>query len=651
MFSPSSTSAAGGSSLSASTRQLLLHIARAAMPEGGRFPAPGPQTIERYGEFIAGQPRQAQFALDSLARVLDNYPRLGPGRGRSFSSMGQPARVAFLRQLWGGSYLERMLLRVVTAPLKVAHYTNPDIFEAAGATFKLPPVAQTERPRYMELAMDAGELEAGEVIEAEVVVVGSGAGGAAMAAELAEQGCAVVLVEEGQYFGREHFTGRAMDMLQSMYRMMGATGTVGNTYIPVPMGVTVGGTTTVNSGTCYRAPDRVLARWRAEYGLDQFTPAAMDPFFSKVENVLQVTPADPKYLGGIADVIARGCDALGWRDHGPLPRNAPDCDGQGLCPFGCPTDAKRSTNISYVPLALRYGANLISQARVTRLLLERGRAVGVQAVGPGGRQFTVRAAAVVLSAGTMMTPSLLLKNGLANASGQVGRNLSIHPAVGICGLFPEQIRGYSNIPQGYGVEEFHDDGLLFEGAYVPIDLCAGSLTIVGPRFTEVMEQVEQLGYFGFLIEDTSRGRVSLGPGGVPVMTYFMNDQDVAQLKRGTELLMRIFLAGGARGIFPMVPGFEEVHDLRDVERFRRAELRARDFELTAHHPLGTCRMGLDPRSSVVGPDHQCHDVPGLYIADGSSVPSSLGVNPQITIMAMATRAARFVADFVEREAG
>jgi choline dehydrogenase-like flavoprotein len=149
------------------------------------------------------------------------------------------------------------------------------------------------------------------------------------------------------------------------------------------------------------------------------------------------------------------------------------------------------------------------------------------------------------------------------------------------------------------------------------------------------------------VEDTSRGRVRLGLGGLPYMTYWLNRNDVARIKRGMEILFQLYLASGAKSIFPMVPGFEEIHDQRDVERFRRAKLGARDFELTAHHPLSTCRMGMDPRSSVVGPDNQVHHVPGLYIADGSSLPSSPGVNPQITIMALATRAARFVAREVE----
>ncbi len=392
-----------------------------------------------------------------------------------------------------------------------------------------------------------------------------------------------------------------------------------------------------------RGPPRILDKWRKEMGLTDLSDEALEDCFTKVEKVLQVEPAEPKYVGGIGDVLAKGCARLGWRDHGPLRRNAPDCDGQGICAFGCPTDAKRSTNVSYIPLALRYGANLIYNAKVEQFLLEGGRAAGVVARTKGGQRITVRAGAVVLAAGALMTPSLMLRWGLQNRHGQVGRNLSIHPAVGVMARFDELINGSRSIPQGYGVEEFHDEGLLFEGAFLPLDLGAGGVTLAGPRFTEVMENYENMAYFGFLMEDTSRGRVRLGPGGLLMMTYFLNRHDVSRLKRGMEILIRLYLASGARAIFPMMPGFEEIHDMRDVERFRRASFNAWDFELTAHHPLCSCRMGLDERTSVVNQQNEAHHLPGLFIPDGSALPSSPAVNPQVSIMAMATRAARHVA--------
>jgi len=624
------------------TRRILEHIARTTIPPGKRLPPVGKATLDRLEALFHGRPFAIRLSYEASVQAFD---KLAIARhARPFARLSPERQLAFLEHLYErGGVAGRSLLRVVLSPLKLAHFDDPAVFEEVGCMYHAPAVTDPERPRYLERAFDAEALQDDEELEAEVVVVGTGAGGAAVAAELAEMGVAVVLVEEGDYFRREHFNGRPLDMIGMMYRGLGLTGTVGNCFIPIPLGRCVGGTTTINSGTCYRIPARVLSRWRGEYGLSELTEEAMDPYYAKVEQVIQARPADPKYVGAIGDVIARGCEALGYRRHRPLTRNAPDCDGASLCCFGCPTDAKRSTNVSYVPLALRYGANLFYNARVRRVLMRGEEASGIEATTPSGRRLTIRARAVVIACGSVGTPTLLLRGGLANRSGQLGRNLSIHPAVGLIGLFSDVIKGCASIPQGYGVEEFHDEGLLFEGAFVPLDFGAGSITFVGPRFTEVMESYEHVGYFGFMIEDTSRGRVRLGPGGRPVMTYVVNDHDVARLKRGMEILVRIFMAAGARGIFPQMAGFTEVRDMRDLERFRRARHHARDFDLTAHHPLGTARMGLDPRSSVVGPTHETHDVRGLFICDGSAVPSSIGVNPMMTIMALATRAARFVA--------
>jgi choline dehydrogenase-like flavoprotein len=639
--------------LSTSTRQVLLALARSAIPAGERLPAAGQPAVDRLDALFKGQPAAYRLAYEGLMQVFEQLARTRFRRG--FSGLTAEEQLAFMEAIYErGTFPERQLLRLVLTPLKLCHFDDPKFFEQIECTYRQEQVSEP-LPRYMERAFDAAASDADleETIEAEVVVVGSGAGGAAVAAELAEQGVAVVLLEEGDYFRRNDFTGRPMEMLRMLYRSNGLTGTVGNCFIPVPLGRCVGGTTTINSGTCYRIPERVLRKWRLEYGLADLTPEALAPHYDKVEGIIGAELADPKMVGGIGEVVARGCDRLGYRQHGPLMRNAPDCDGSSLCCFGCPTDAKRSTNVSYVPLALRYGANLFYNASVEQILVERGRVVGVEAragVGADARRLKVRAPAVVLACGSVGTPAMLLRQRLANSSGQLGRNLTIHPAVGIFGLFEDEIRGCNHIPQGYTMEDFHDEGMLFEGAFVPPDMGAASVTFFGPRYSEVMERFNNVGYFGFMIEDTSRGRVLLGPGGKPVMTYVMNDHDVARLKRGMEVLMRVFMAAGAEAVFPQMAGFTEVVDMRDIERFRRARHYARDFDLTAHHPLGTCHMGVDPRSSVVGPTHEVHDLPGLFICDGSAVPSSIGVNPMMTIMAMATRAAQYVARRVEDSA-
>jgi choline dehydrogenase-like flavoprotein len=354
-----------------------------------------------------------------------------------------------------------------------------------------------------------------------------------------------------------------------------------------------------------------------------------------------VAPVRPEFLGGCARVVARGAEALGLR-HVPLQRNAPDCDGQGVCCFGCPTDAKRSTNVSYVPLALKAGAELFTGVRARRVIVEGGRAVGVVARAGNGRTVTVRARAVIVACGTLLTPGFLMRNRLGDASGQLGKNLSIHPATGMIAVMDERVASWDGVPQGYAIEEFAEDGIMFEGSSLPLDFAVGLMPQIGPALIELAEGFDRVASFGLMVADTSRGQVRLVRD-QPVVIYNVGDADLARLKRGIDILARVFLAGGARRVMLPVHGFNEIHSEADLARLRQTRLRPHDLELSAYHPLGTARMGSDPRSSVVDADHQVHDTPGLYVVDGASVPSSLGVNPQVTIMAMATRAAERLA--------
>lgn len=615
---------------------MVTAVARVALPEGRMFREGDADTTARFERFLSGLPPASQTAMRGILWSLG--VAAFAGKRRNLDALTDGDLEQLIERWRTGSYPQRMAMKILTAPLKLAHFNDRAMYESVGAIHALP-VAKPDQPRYVtERTIRAAELPDGETVECDVVVIGTGAGGAVVARELVEQGHAVVLLEEGEYHTRADFTGHAADAQQKLYRDFGATVTIGNTNIPVPIGMTVGGTTTVNSGTCYRFPDRIGEHWKNEFGLDELTADKLAPHYERVEKVLGVAPNAAKHTGKLGEIIARGCDHLGWK-HAPIPRNAPDCDGQGVCCFGCPTDAKRSMNVSYVPMALKEGAQLYTGIRADEILIENGRAVGVVGTAKGGKRLTVRARAVVVACGSLISPLLLEKNGIGMASGQLGRNLTIHPAAGMMALFDEQINGARSVPQGYSIEEFHDEGILFEGAFMPLDVGAASIPYVGRTLVELLESYDRIHSFGFLIEDTSSGRVRLGPGGSRLITYWLNDHDVARIKRGAELLMRCYLAAGARRLYPCVNGFDTIDNMAELEAFRRAKLTARDFELTAYHPLGTVRMGRDPSKSVVNPDHQVHDVPGLYVVDGSVLPSSPAVNPQLTIMALATRAA------------
>jgi choline dehydrogenase-like flavoprotein len=620
-------------------RRILERLAEAVIPPGRTFPGGGAETVRQLERYLAGVPPWA-FAA-ARAGVWAYETSAVPFTGRPFTRLSLDARIALLER-WNtlGIATLRLAQRALVAGLKSAHFDNEAAFATIGARYGTPEAAD-ENPRWLAQVTDGRSLDEPTELEADVVIVGTGAGGAPLAYELAMRGHAVVMIEEGRYFRRGDFTGHAAEMTRTMYRDGGMTIALGNIAAPVWAGVTVGGTTTVNSGTCYRTPERTFKMWRDQFGLAMFSSESMDRHFARVERILSIEPGREPYLGGVARVVARGADALGWV-HKPLRRNAPDCDGQGLCCFGCPTGAKKSTDVSYVPMALERGAALFSSTKVDRVLIEKGRAVGVEGHTKGGGKITIRARATVLACGTMMTPLLLLGQNLANRSGMVGKNLSIHPAGASLALFDERIDMHRGIPQGYAVEQFAESGMMLEGASTPLDITAIALSFAGRRFMEVMEQYPYLASFGYMIQDTSRGRVMRGPNGRLLMFYKLNEDDTRRLQRSVEALCELYLAAGARCVFPGVYGFDEIRTPAELAKLKAHRLRAGDFDVTAYHPLGTARMGTDPATSVVSPDHETHDVRDLFIVDGSAVPSSLGVNPQLTIMAMATRAAEIL---------
>ena len=607
--------------LSTKQRATMIAVAEAALPAGAFLPAAGAATVDKVEQFVDRLPSAMTKGFGGLLVGLEASAFLH--ERRSFVRLSLPKRLAILERWRQADPIRRLMLRALITPLKMAHFDDPSLYQRLGCVYSPAQIRPEAKPAFMRERVHAS-LDGDLAVDADVVVIGTGAGGAVVGRELAEQGLAVA-------------------MQQTLYRRGGATFSVGNTGIPIPVGQTVGGSTTVNSGTCYRTPDRILREWQQHLGLDELGPETLGAYFARVEDVLGVEPAKKSLMGGNGRVIERGCNALGFTRHGPLRRNAPACDGQGVCVFGCPTDAKRSTNVSYMPLALKAGAELFCGFRVNRIIVDGGRATGVVATTRDGHALTVRARAVIVACGALTTPMLLARQGLGARSGQLGQNLSIHPAAGALAEFDERILPWSGIPQGYSIEELHDEGILFEGANVPLEMTMGMTQMIGPEIIRLAESYDHVSSFGFLVEDTSRGRVREVMG-QPVITYNLTEQDIAHIKRAMDVLAQVYFAGGAKRVLTPFHGFDSLDSPADLERLRRTNLKAWDLDLSAYHPLGTARMGRDPSSSVVGPDHEMHDVSRLYVVDGSAVPSSLGVNPQVTIMALATRAAEKIAD-------
>lgn len=488
----------------------------------------------------------------------------------------------------------------------------------------------------------------GDVTEhADVAVIGTGAGGAVAAAELAESGARVVLVEEGEYWSGGDFSDEPVEQIRRLYRDRGMTGSIGNTFIGIPLGKAVGGTTIINSGTCWRTPEEVLRRWEHELGIPDLAGGGLEVEFSRVEQVLNVAPVPEELLGASGRLFRRGAEALGFRGE-TIRRNVAGCRGTGICAFGCPHGAKQSTDTSYVPRALRAGARLHVRARAERVLIESGRALGVVAQRldrqgtPTGERLWVLADRVVVSAGAVLTPVLLSRSGGARGSRTIGRNLRIHPATRVLARFEEPLRSWEGVPQSYHVHEFEAEGIFLQGMVVPPGIHAATVPGFGHRHKERMAAYAEMASFGALINDTSSGRIFATRSG-PVIWYWMNSTDARRILRAISLTARIFFAAGAREVYPGVRQQPVLRSMREAEELEHLRVRARDLEMMAFHPMGTVRMGADPARCAVAPSGELNGVRQLYVADASVLPTSTRVNPQITIMALATRIARGIA--------
>ena len=607
----------------------MLALAEAIIPGTSSIPAADDTTVREVMALVSRISPRLATAWTAAHRALDAGARLRTSR--PFHALSSARQQALLRR-WERDPLFKAPLSIIASVYKLVHFDAPHVQRAMGARPKPPlPVAE---PRWARQAHAAESWTGGDV-ECEVVVIGTGAGGAVVGHELAARGHAVVFVEEGQLYHRHAFDGSTVRAFERFYRPVFA---VGNASFPVFVGRMVGGSTAVNGGTAFRTPRWVLDRWCEEMQTDALSPARMQPYFEQVERHLGVGPSNRRHVGPIAEVMQRGCDALGWK-HALLLRNAPGCEASGFCHLGCRSDARKSTNLSYLPPAVERGAVLFTGLKAERVVVENGRATGLEGVASNGNRIRIRARAVVLAGGTISTPLFLLRQGLANSSGQVGRNVTLHPSAMVNGLFDEEIRGFDHIPQGYASEQFLEEGLLLVAAQGTHNVMPTVFPLTGHRLMEPLAQLRHVAGVGPLVADATRGgRVWREIRGVPVLRYTITPADVARLKRGLELSMQMLIAAGARRLYPGVMGLGPLAP-NQLDDFRRMELSAGDFVLGSYHPLGSCQMGTDPRTSVVGVDHQTHDVPGLFIVDGSTVRGPLGVNPQLTIMAVAARAA------------
>lgn len=455
---------------------------------------------------------------------------------------------------------------------------------------------------------------------ADAVVVGSGAGGAAAASVLAESGRRVLVLEAGPRFETPDFSGYEGEMLSRLFHNAAVAGSNQALYA----GRCVGGSTVVNDALCFRTPDAVLARWRNAEGL------ALEGFESFVERAwdgIHASPTDRGHTSKNAERLAAGARALGWAGA-PIHRSVRGCVNLGLCNFGCPSGAKQSTLVSYVPRAERAGAHVRAETPVERVLLHDGAVRGVQA--PGLR---VETPLVVLAAGVLATPGILQRSGLG-----AGRGFQAHSSLYVTARFSEPVHGYYGPSMGYGVSEFAPDFMLENVTVHPV-VTSTALPGFGRDHERIMHALPRLARCVVLLRDRSRGEVTADG-----VHYPLTRDDLATLRRGLRAAAELYLAAGAEEVYLPLQRPHAVRSLADADALLADALDPSQLaSLYAVHLFGGAPMGASPESGVCDERGAVFGTRGLYVADASALPGNTGVNPQITILANALRVAEGLA--------
>jgi len=502
------------------------------------------------------------------------------------------------------------------------------------------------------MIVDTSAVKDDVVLSADVCVVGSGAGGSVVAAELAAAGKSVVVLEEGRYWTSESFTQREEEMYPRLYRERGTKPTADYAVL-VSQGRALGGSTLPSFCLCFRAPHQILDHWAEEYGLADLEHEAIFPFFEKVEiriGVKEMTPAD---LNANNRVLVRGAERLGFRGRF-LRHNRTDCIGCGYCAIGCAYDRKGDALTTFLADASKAGARLVPDAHAEKVVHENGAVRGVTGrfarMGRGKRlRFRVDAPVVVLSAGALESPMLWLRSGLPNPHRQAGHRLHLHPYAVVAGVFDETIASWQGIPHSYVVDEFLNLDKSIEGGFLTLAASAqpiASAALVpglGADHRRLMASYARTAAVAFFLHDRTTGDVSPDAKGQPVIDYRLSDEDkkdaMAAMRRASEILF----AAGAKSVVLPYNDLVEIHQRHEIKVIEDRGIFANDPLFVSFHPQGTLPMGREPKASMVDSYGASHQVKGLYVADASVFPTSVAVPPQITVMALASRTARRIA--------
>jgi choline dehydrogenase-like flavoprotein len=503
--------------------------------------------------------------------------------------------------------------------------------------------------------VDAASVPAGRTYEAtaDVVVIGSGAAGAAAAKALTDAGLEVVIVEEGPWVPPSAYKRDTWGAFQQLWRDGGFQAARGQIFLPILQGVAVGGSTPINGAIVHRIPEPILAGWQSEHGWDteRFGATALARAYDQLDALLSVAPAPEHVLGGNNLRMRDACEAMGIEHHA-IRRNVRGCDGSVRCLQGCPKGRKQSMNVTFIPDALRKGARLLARCRVDKIAPrtahpDRWLSVLGSFRIDGRRHAPVRLyakRAVVVAASAIQTPQLLAASGIGRSSRRVGERLQCHPGSSVMGVFDTPVEMWFGATQGYESVHWWDERMKFETVGMPIEVAGARMPGFGVPLMRRIAEFGHVAQWGVQIRARAHGRVRRRFWGTDI-AYDLTTEDVRSLKLGLDRAMQMMFAAGARRVYPGIHGMpEEIRSVDEIARLHDLPDTPRLFHGIASHMFGTATMGRDPRTGVVGPDLQCFDAPGVYVVDSSVFPTNLGVNPAHTISTFAWLAAEQIAD-------
>ncbi len=497
---------------------------------------------------------------------------------------------------------------------------------------------------------------------ADVCIIGSGAGGAMMAKELSESGpLKIVMLEKGDYFKGEDFDQRA-EIRSHIYQDGGvrfstpvSMKSFPNMDIPVAIlqGKCIGGTTTINEAVCYRTPELILERWREEYKVNNLTRNELEPHFENVEKFINVHRLKEDQLSANSLTLKKGTENLNYLGERSR-QNRKNCESCGFCQLGCRYNRKQSMLVTAIPAAVRNGVRVYSNCNAERIKI-----VGRKAITVNGNvlkklngsiikgKFKVNAKLVIVAGGTINSSQLLLKSGI-DVNGRVGKNISMQPGVNFFAECEDHINCYKGIPIGYGCEEFSTHNGNSEYGWIMEDLgyhpsaFAALIPFTGEAHKEVMSNYPKYSSSTTILQDGPNGTMTIDKDGNPVIRYSLSESDKKKLKHAIKESCRIYFAAGAKKVItPYLYEGSVLTSSDQLDSLDKIKISAKTIILSSTHTQGGNCMGETP-SAVVDSNCQVHGINNIFVSDGSVHPTSLGVNPQLTIMAISTKTADYI---------